>query len=168
MQRSSSVVLAAVLALIASVPALAQGKAPGQGANACTIVAKAELEQAFGVKLGDGAKNPRMQNPGVLSSCDYAAPDGGSVAVLIRRNALKYVPGSEKAEFEKQGMKLKYTTGLGTTAFFVDMFGMGTSLGVFRGDYDYVQLSAMGTGGAEAARSAALAKAAKLVLERWK
>lgn len=147
--------------------ALAQGKPPGQGADACTLVSKAELEQTFAVKLGDGKKNPSMQNPGVLSSCDYATSGGGKVSVLIRLTAVKYVVGSEKAEFAKQGgMKLKYTTGLGTTAFFIDMFGMGTRLGIFRGDYDYVQLSAMATGDNEAARAAALTKIATLVLDR--
>jgi hypothetical protein len=159
-----------LLGLITPAVAFAQGKAaaPGKGADACTLVSKAEIEDAIGLKLQDGKKDPKMQNPGVLSSCDYSTQSGGQVSILIRQNPTKYAPGTEKAEFEKQGMKLKYATGLGTTAFFIDMFGMGTSLGVFRGDYDYVQLSAMGTGGAEAARSAALAKAAKLVLDRWK
>ncbi len=168
MRNRWCVALALLLATAVSARARAQGKPPGQGADACALVSQAEIEQALGVKVGDGKKNPHMQNPGVLSSCDYATAGGGQVSVLIRRNAVKYVAGSEKSEFEKQGMKLKYTTGLGTAAFFIDMFGMGTGLGIFRGDFDYVQLSAMAAGGTDAERSAGLTKLAKLVLERWK
>lgn len=167
MKTRCCVAAVAVCTLI-SAAAMAQGKPPGSGADACALASKAEVEQALGLKLGDGTKNPRMQNPGVLSSCDYATPDGGEVGVLIRQNPVKYVLGTEKAEFEKQGMKLTYTKGLGTTAFFIDMFGMGTGLGIFRGDYDYVQLSAMATGADPAKTRAGLEKLARLVLERWK
>jgi hypothetical protein len=52
------------------------------------------------------------------------------------------VVGTEKAEFEKRGMKLRYITGLGTTAFLTDLFGIGTSLNVLRGDYDYISVTA--------------------------
>ena len=124
----------------------AQGGPPGRGADACALVTKAEIEQALGVKLGDATKNPRMQNPGVLSSCDYSSPAGGQVSVLIRRTTAKYVIGSEKAEFEKQGMKLRYTQGLGTTAFFIDM----------------------SIGGNPTETTAGLETIARLVLERWK
>ena len=162
--------VAAVVAVstLISATSRAQGQPPGRGADACALVTKAEIEQALGVKLGDAKKNPRMQNPGVLSSCDYSTPEGGEVGILIRQNAVKYVIGSEKAEFEKQGMKLRYMKGLGTTAFFIDMFGMGTGLGVFRGDYDYVQLSAMLISGDPAKIAAGLEKVARLVIERWK
>ena len=168
MPNRSCVALVVALAAVTSVTASAQGKPPGQGADACSLVSKAEIEGALGLRLAGGVKYPKMQSSGVLSSCDYATPGGGQVGVLIRRNATKYVAGTEKAEFEKQGMKLRYTTGLGASAFFIDMFGMGTGLGIFRGDYDYVQPTAMGTGGTEASRSDGLTKIAQLVLDRWK
>jgi hypothetical protein len=163
-------ILAAVVVVSTSISlaALAQGKPPGRGADACALVSKVEIEQALGVTLGDGTKNPNMQNPGVLSSCDYTTPGGGQVGILIRRSSVKYVVGSEKAAFEKQGLKLRYLTGLGTTAFFIDMFGMGTELGIFRGDYDYAQVSAMATGGNAAKTASGLEKLGRLVLDRWK
>lgn len=65
-------------------------------------------------------------------------------------------------------MKLEPIAGLGKAAFSSEMFGMGTSLSLFRGDYDYVQLMAMNTGDAEASRSAGLQEIVKLVLDRWK
>jgi len=165
--------LFAVLVLPAlSVPsvALAQAKAaaPGKGADACTLVSKAEIEQALGVKLQDGKREPRMQNPGVLSSCDYPTGGGGQVGILVRQNPTKYVVGTEKAEFEKQGMKLEYVKGLGTTAAFIDMFGMGKGLIVFRGDYDYVQVSAMMSGIDKKVLPERLEKLTRLVLDRWK
>ncbi len=159
-----SCVCLAVLGFVAFLPAIASAQAPGKGADACSIVSKAEIEQALGVKLQDGQKDPKMENPGVLSSCDYGLADGGTVSVLLRRNATKYVPGTEKAEFEKQGMKLRYTNGLGTTAAFIDMMGVGTGLFVFRGDYDYLQVSAMLTKIAPEK----LEGIARLVLTRWK
>ena len=150
-----------------AVSAASAQPAPGKGAEACALVPKAEIEQIVGTKLVDGKKKTRMQNPGVLSSCDYESAGGGQVGVLIRRNAVKYVPGSEKAEFEKQGMKIRYVKGIGTTAFFIDMFGMGTGMSVFRGDYDYVQVSAMAVSTPEKV-SPAVEKLTRLVLERWK
>lgn len=168
MSIRSCLCLLVPICLLTSVVASAQSKPPGKGADACTLVAKAEIEQALGVKLQEGTRKPAMQNPGVLSSCDYDSGGGGQVAVLIRQNPTKYVAGSEKAEFEKQGMKPRYVTGLGTTAAFIDMFGMGTGLFVFRGDYDYIQVSAMMTGIDAKALPARLEKLARLVLERWK
>jgi hypothetical protein len=168
MSIKSCLCVGVFLCLLTPAMASAQAKAPGKDADACTVVSKVEIEQVLGLKLKDGAKKPNMQNPGVLSTCDYALDGGGEVSVLIRQNARKYVPGTEKAEFEKQGMKLRYITGLGTTAAFIDMFGMGTGLIVFRGDYDYVQLSAMSTGVDAKALPDRLEKLARLVLERWK
>ena len=159
---------ALLLLILTPVLAFAQGKPPGKGADACTLASKTEIEQTIAVKLQDGVKNPKMQNPGVLSSCDYKTGDGGTVSVLIRQNPTKYVPGTEKDAFEKQGMKLRYVNGLGTTAAFIDMFGMGTGMFVFRGDYDYVQVSAMMVGGDAKTLPDRIEKLTRLVLERWK
>ncbi len=168
MSIRSGACVAAFLLLLVPAAASAQGKPPGKGVDACTIVSKAEIEQALGLTLADGKKEPRMQNPGVLSSCDYSAGAGGTVSVLLRQNATKWVKGTEKAEFEKQGMKLNYTTALGETAAFIDMMGMGTGLAVFRGDYDYIQVSAMMTGADKKTLPDRLVKLGKLVMERWK
>jgi hypothetical protein len=158
------------LLLLVMTPALAsaQGKPPGKGADSCALVTKAEIEQAIGVKLKDGVKEPKMQNPGVLSSCDYKSDAGAAVSILIRQNPTKYVAGTEKDAFEKQGMKLDYIKGLGTTAAFIDMYGMGKGLIVFRGDYDYLQVSAMMTGVDAKVLPDRLEKLTRLVLERWK
>jgi hypothetical protein len=162
-------VLAGAMLLFSAMPAFAQtkGAAPGKGADACALVTKAEIQQAFGVQVNDGTKNPRMQNPGVLSSCDYQGAGGESISVLIRQNAVKYVPGTEKPEFEKQGMKLRPAPGIGASAFYMDMFGMGTGSVVFRGDYDYVQVSAMNAGAAKKVE-AGVEKITRMVLDRWK
>jgi hypothetical protein len=159
-----------LLGFITPAVTFAQGKAvpPGKGADACTLVSKAEIEEAMGLKLQDGKKNPNMQNAGVLSSCDYSTQSGGQVSILIRQNPTKYVPGTEKAEFEKQGMKLTYLKGLGTTAALMDMMGMGSGLIVFRGDYDYVQVSAMMSGVDGKLLPPRLEKLTRLVLDRWK
>lgn len=65
-------------------------------------------------------------------------------------------------------MKPEYITGLGPTEFFLDMFGMGSEVGIFRSDYDDVQLSAMVTGGDKAKLRPGLEQLARLVLDRWR
>jgi hypothetical protein len=142
-------------------------KAPGKGADACTLVTKAEIEKLLGVTLSDGKPNPLVQNPGVLSSCDFEKPGGGQLSIIIRRNPIKYVVGAEKAEFEKHGLKLRYVTGLGTTAFFTDLGDFGTIINVFRGDYDFVSVTATMLGSPQKI-SPQVEKVARAVLDAWK
>jgi hypothetical protein len=49
----------------------------------CAVVSKAEIGQALGVKLTDGMKNPTLQTPGVVSTCDYKTSSGGRVTIAI-------------------------------------------------------------------------------------
>jgi hypothetical protein len=144
-----------------------QAQSPGNGADACALVPKAEIEKIMGISLIEGTKDEKMQRQGVLSTCDYSTSDGGQLSILIRQTKVKYVPGSEKTEFEKAGMTLRYVEGLGAAAFFSDIAGLGTGLNVFRGDYDYVLITAMSVGPVEKI-SPNMEKLARILLERWK
>ena len=53
------------LLLLAAASAAGQAKLPGQGAEACTVASKAEIEKTLGVKLADGEKPPKLQTPGL-------------------------------------------------------------------------------------------------------
>ncbi len=151
------------------VPTTASAQIPGKGVDACTVVSKAEVELAIGLKLKDGVKDPTSQEAGVQSNCDYeVVNDGGMVSVLLRRDTMKYSPDVEKAELEKLHMKLNYISGLGTRAGFIDMMGMGTGLVVFYNDYNYLQVASMMTNLDAKTVSPRLEKLARLVMTRWK
>jgi hypothetical protein len=167
MRRIAGLILSFMFLMMAAAAANAQGKPPGDGADACTLISRAEIEEIMGIKLSDGEKTSNLQKKGILSTCDYSTAEGGQVSMLIRQTSVKYLPGSEKAEFEKTGMKLRYAQGLGDTAFFADMAGTGTGLNIFRGDHDFVLITAMGIGPLEKV-SPNMVKLAHILLDRWK
>jgi hypothetical protein len=150
--------------LALSAPAFAQGKAP----DACTVVTKADIEQALGVTLDDGVKGAVVPGTGVISSCDYkTVPGGGTVQVRIRQDPPTYSRSAEKVGLQKAGMKLRAVQGIGSEAFIVDMLGTGSQLTAFRGPRDAVQVTATGLGEPKA-REAGLQKITRLVFDRWK
>jgi hypothetical protein len=153
------------LLLLAAADAAGQAKLPGQGADACTLVSKAEIEQTLGVKLADGEKNPRGQTPGVLSTCSYKAPDAGFVTIVIRHMPIKY-EGTATVDAKKQGVEQGHIAGLGRDALLTEASGM-ENLSIFRGDYDFINVMVMGSIPVKPA-SAAVQKLGRMVLDRWK
>jgi hypothetical protein len=154
------------LFVIWAADAVAQ-KLPGQGADACTLVQKAEIEKLFGVTLADGRKDPNIQTPGHQSVCDYARTGGpGQIRILMRHDTTPLVAGSEKAA-TRGGAGLRYVKDLGDTAYFMDAGDIGTVLNVYRGGHDLIVVSAMAMGSA-AKVSPPVEKLARLVVDRWK
>ena len=152
------------LLLLAAVDAAGQAKLPGQGADACTVVSKAEIEQTLGVKLADGEKPPRLQEPGVVSTCNYKI-SGGIVSIAIRHRPIKY-EGTATVDAKKQGVEQGHIAGLGRDAFLTEASGI-ENLTIFRGDYDMINLMVMGSIPVKPA-SAAVEKLGRLVLDGWK
>ena len=144
-----------------------QTPSPGNGVDACTMVSKAEIEKIMGGSLSNGKQTPSLQKQGSMSSCDFAISKGGQISIVLQQTKEKYVSGSEKAKFEKAGMTFRYTQGLGSVAFFIDMSGLGTGLMVFRGDYDSLLITAMNSG-PEQTVTPKLESLARILLERWK
>ena len=153
--------------LLAAVGAAGQAKLPGQGADACTVVSKAEIEQTLGVKLADGQKdpNPSLQTPGVVSTCRYSNPGGGTVSIAIRRRPIKY-EGTATVDAKKQGVEQGHIAGLGRDALLTEASGM-ENLSIFRGDYDFINVMVMGSIPVKPA-SAAVEKLGRMVLDGWK
>jgi hypothetical protein len=151
--------------LLAAADAAGQAKLPGQGADACTLVSKAEIEQTLGVKLADGVQNPSLQKPGVRSDCDYKTSDGGIVTIAIQHRPIKY-EGTATVDAKKQGVQQGHIPGLGRDAFLTEASGIW-SLSIFRGDYDYINVTVMGSISVKPA-SAAVEKLGRIVLDRWK
>jgi hypothetical protein len=168
MRRPAYLTVFALL-LLAAADAAGQAKLPGQGADACTLVSKAEIEQTLGVKLADGVKDPNSQTPGVVSTCRYSNPGGGTVSIAIRRRPIKY-EGTATVDAKKQGVQQGHIAGLGRDAFLTETSAGETSvenLTIFRGDYDMINVFFMGSSPVKPI-SAALEKLGRLVLDGWK
>jgi hypothetical protein len=163
MRRLAYLTLVAFL-LLAAAGAADQAKPPGQGADACTLVSKAEIEQTLGVKLADGAKNPALQTPGVVSTCSYKTSDSGMVTIAIRRRPIKY-QGTAAMDAKKQGVQQGHIQGLGRDALLTETSGV-ESLSIFRGDYDNINVLIVGSISVKPI-SAAIEKLGRIVLDRW-
>ena len=153
------------LLLFAAADAAGQAKLPGQGADACTVVAKAQIEQTLGVKLADAEKPPRLQEPGVVSTCNYKI-SGGIVSIAIRHRPIKYEGTAATVDAKKQGVEQGHIAGLGRDAFLTEASGI-ENLTIFRGDYDLINVTVMGSIPVKPA-SAAAEKLGRLVLDGWK
>ena len=157
------------LLLFAAANAAGQAKLPGQGADACTVVSKAEIEQTLGVKLADGVKNPSLQKPGVVSTCNYKTSDGGTVTIAIRHRPIKY-EGTATVDAKKQGVAQGHIAGLGRDALLTEVSAgesLVENLSIFRGDYDFISVMVMGSIPVKPA-SAAVEKLGRMVLDGWK
>ena len=150
------------LLLFAAADAAGQAKLPGQGADACALVPKADIEQTLGVKLADGVKNPSLQTPGVVSTCSYKTPDG-MVTIAIRRRPIKY---EGTAAMNAKNVQQGHIAGLGRDALLTETSGV-ESLSIFRGDYDNINLLVVGSIPVKPA-SAAIEKLGRAVLDSWK
>jgi hypothetical protein len=115
-------------------------------------VTAADLERALGRRFGRGQE----ETHGADSTCDYGAGNGQVSITIQRLNAKLDIPA--EIESLKQTIPestVRMTSGLGSTAFYLDIAGAGTQLHVIRGDRDYVMVSILGFGDATAVSAAA-------------
>lgn len=122
------------------------GAQPSAAPSACSLLAREAAEQALGASLGEA--RVRLDN-GTVSSCTFPIKRGGSVSILLRRNA-----GQAWIAEQVQRMKLgigqgsfRPVDGLEGQAFLLDMRDSGAALCVFRPDY-YLQVSVFKAGAA--------------------
>jgi hypothetical protein len=154
------------LFLLAGATAAQEAKLPGQGADACTLVSKTEIEQTLGIQVGDGVKNPSLQTPGVVSTCNYKTADFGQVTIAIRHRPIRY-QGTAAVDARKQGVQQGHIQGLGRDALLTETAGVAWSLVIFRGDYDVISVMVSGSISVKPP-SAAVEKLGRMVLDRWK
>jgi hypothetical protein len=165
MRRPSYLTVFALL-LFAAADAAGQAKLPGQGADACTLVPKADIEQTLGVKLADGVKNPSLQTPGVVSTCNYKISDG-MVTIAIRHRPIKY---EGTAAMNGKNVQQGHIAGLGRDALLTETSAGEFSvenLTIFRGDYDMITVTVVGSIPVKPA-SAAIEKLGRALLDSWK
>jgi hypothetical protein len=164
--RKSAYLTVFALLLFAAADAAGQAKLPGQGADACTLVPKADIEQTLGVKLADGMKNPSLQTPGVVSTCNYKISDG-MVTIAIRHRPIKY---EGTAAFNGKNVQQGHVAGLGRDALLTETSAGEVSvvnLTIFRGDYDMITVTVTGSIPVKPL-SAAVEKLGRALLDSWK
>jgi hypothetical protein len=122
-------------------------------------VTAADLERALGRRFGHG----REESHGAESTCDYGAGNG-QVSITIQRLNAKVDIATEIESLKTNipESMVRMISGLGSTAFFLDIAGAGTQLHAIKGERDYVMVSILGFGDAAAVSTAAerLARAA--------
>ena len=135
---------------------------PSKALGACSAVTADDLERALGRRFGRGQE----QSHGAESTCDYGAGNGQVSITVLRLNAkLDIVAEIESLKRSIEESSVRMISGLGGTAFFLDIAGAGTQLHVIRDDRDYVMVSILGFGDA-AAVSAAAERVARAALGR--
>jgi hypothetical protein len=149
------VVLALYLVFAAAVsttPAATLRPASARALGACSAVTPADLERDLGRRFGRGHEESR----GAESICDYGAGNG-QVSITIQRLSAKVDIGVEIESLTKSipDSSVRVISGLGSTAFFLDIAGAGTQLHLIRDDRDYVMVSILGFGDAVAVSAAA-------------
>ena len=132
-------------------PPPAPRTAPPKAFGACSAVTAADLESALGRGFGHGQEETR----GAESTCDYGAGNG-QVSITIQRLNGKVDVAAEIAGMKQsiEDSSVRMAAGLGSPAFFLDIAGAGTQLHVIRGR-DYVMVSILGFGDAQAVSAAA-------------
>jgi hypothetical protein len=115
-------------------------------------VTAADLERALGRPFALGQE----ESHGTESTCDYGA-GSGRVSITIHRLSAKLdIPAEiESLKRNVEDSSVRLVTGVGSMAFYLDIAGAGTQLHVVRGDRDYLMVSILGFGEAQAVSVAA-------------
>ena len=148
-----------LLAAATSKPAVPPRIASAKALGACSAVTSADLDRALGRRFGPGQEETR----GAESTCDYGVGNGKVSITILRLHARLNVPAEiEGLQKTIEDSSVRLMTGLGTSAFYLDIAGIGTQLHVVREPGDYVMVSILGFGEASQVSAAAerLARAA--------
>ena len=149
-------------AAVSTKPQVVQRAMPSKALGACSAVMAADLERALGRWFGHGQE----ESHGAESTCDYGAGNGKVSITIQRLNAkLNITVEIESLKQSIEDSSVRMISGLGSTAFFLDIASAGTQLHVIRDDRDYVMVSILGFGDA-AAVSAAAERVARAALGR--
>ena len=121
------------------------GQATGAGKlNPCTLVAKADVQQATGKAVAD--PKPNQTNPAV---CDFKVGDFGNVSFTTQRIGAAESADKTIAGLQKLKIPVTEAKGIGDRAFFASPgYGM-TQLNAYKGPH-YVILTLLIPGASEA------------------
>ena len=128
-------------------------------ATACTVVTKAEVEDAIGHRVND----PTEQTEGRSSNCDYAVK-GGLVSITIQRLTAK-----PDLQAEIAAMKKEIPEGVVRNApefpqaCYLDIPGAGTQLHLISDNNQHLMISILGFGDPSEVSAAAVQLARKAI-----
>jgi hypothetical protein len=154
------VLAATIVGLLGFAPAVG-GAAPF---DSCSLVTKAEIQEAVGQPVQDGKPNAKA-NPAVGTPCEYAIAPYGSVSVLWVKSTPGQTAEKTLAEMKKAGMKVSDAPGIGDRSFWMDPgYGM-LQLNTWKGSA-YLIVTLMVPGATESQQKTAAEKVMKKALTR--
>ena len=109
-----------------------------------------------GARARAPVRRGQEESHGAESTCDYGAGNG-QVSITIQHLSAKLDIPAEIESLKKsiEDSSVRMISGLGSTAFYLDIAGAGTQLHVIRDDRDYVMVSILGFGDAPQVSAAA-------------
>jgi len=126
--------LVAALLCVSACSGLALAQAPKVGLSPCLLLTKADVKEAAGLAVGDGAINAHNK-----AVCDYVPADGSGV-MNVSVTPKGPGEGGQKMvdELKKRNIKAEVVAGLGDSAYASSAgFGM-QQVGVFKGNYQVI------------------------------
>lgn len=129
--RTSILAAAIVLSVVFATPA-ALAQQPGAAGfgklDACTLVTKADIQEAVGASVADGKPNPAHPQ-----MCDFKVGDYGMVSFFVRQPNSGETPDKAIAELKKRNIESADAKGIGDRSFFASMgYGM-VQLNTYKG-----------------------------------
>jgi hypothetical protein len=132
--------------------------------DSCTLLTKAEIQEAIGKPVKDGKPNPNA-NPAVGIPCEFGIDPYGAVSILAVEATASYSADKIMAGLKKMNIPVTDAPGIGDKSFFADMgYGM-LQLNTWKGAH-YLILTVMIPGATEAQQKAAAGKLMTKVLGR--
>jgi hypothetical protein len=133
--------------------ASAQG---GQKIDACSLLTKAQIQEAVGQNVGDGKPNANA-SPAGGATCTYVVGDYGSFSVLVKAVGPSETADKMMAELKKMNIAVSDAPGIGDRSFFSSPgYGM-LQLNTFKGSW-YLIITMLVPGATEAAQKTAAEK----------
>jgi len=161
--------LALVLALLFAVPFAstvleAQSAPATKKIDPCSLLTKAEIQEALGKPVKDGKLNTSA-NAAVGFPCEYVVGDYGAFSILVKTIGPGETPDKILAGLAKPGMKTADAPGIGDKSFFAfPGYGM-VQLNTFKGT-QYAIMTILVPGLSEDAQKAPAEKLMKKILPK--
>jgi len=148
-----------LLLAAAALPQQSKTAAPKKP-DSCALVTKAEIQEAVGGTVADGAPNT-----GNSAMCDYKVGDYGAISFWRRQAGPDDTADKMMAELKKRNIEFAEAKGIGDRSLFVSPgYGM-VSLNTFKGT-SYIILTALIPGAAEPKTKAICEKLMQKALTR--
>ena len=156
--------IAVLLFSLTAAVALASNPGETKKIDPCSLLTKAEVQEAIGQPVKDGKPNTKA-NAAVGIPCEFGIDPYGAVSILAVEATPSYAPDKVMASLKKMNIAVTDAPGFGDRSFFADMgYGM-LQLNTWKGVH-YLILTLSVPGATEAQQKAAAGKLMAKVLGR--